>query len=87
MATIRSKNRFGKRFIRLHELRNYVVDLDLSTHPPFEELIEFFEEHDLLTPVRRIHLPPEIVRRLHLERHPRDGIVRLNRLELGSKAS
>ena len=33
MATIRSRNRFGKRFIRLQELRDYVVDLDLYSHP------------------------------------------------------
>jgi hypothetical protein len=39
MAAYRSKNRFGKRFIRLQELRDYVVDLDLSRHPPGEGLI------------------------------------------------
>ena len=75
MATIRSKHRFGKRFIRLQELRDYFVDLDLSRHPPFEGLIQFFEEHDLLTPVRRINIPPEIVRRLHQERYPRDDVT------------
>ena len=75
MAANRSKNQFGKRFIRLQELRYYVVDLDLSRHPPFEGLVEFFEKHGLLTPVLRIHLPPEIVRRLHLERHPRDAVI------------
>ena len=50
MATNRSKNRFGKRFIRLQELRDNVVNLDLFSHPPGEGLIEFFEKHDLLTP-------------------------------------
>ena len=75
MATIRSKNRFGKRFIRLQELRNYVVDLDLSRHPPDEGMLQFFEKHDLLTPVCRIRMPPEIVRRLHQLRHHDDDLI------------
>ncbi len=70
MAVIRTKNRFGKRFIRLRELCDYAVDLDLCTHPPAAGLMEFLEAQGLLTPVRRIQLPPEILRRLTKEGHP-----------------
>lgn len=75
MAAFRTKNRFGKRFIRLHELRDYAVDLDLTRQSPSEGLIEFFEEHGLLTPVRRIQMPPDIVRRLHQMRYPKDDVI------------
>lgn len=64
MATIRTKNRFGRRYIRLNELRNYAVDLDLCSHAPAESLMEFLEREGLLTPVRRVRFPDEIPRRL-----------------------
>lgn len=67
MAAIRTKNRFGKRFIRIDELRNYAVDLNLSTHPPCKNFMEFAEREGLLTPVCRIQLPPEIPRRFARE--------------------
>lgn len=61
---------FGKRFIRLRELTNYAVDLDLCPHPPQNGLMEFLEQHGLLTPVCRIDLPPEILRRFAQENRP-----------------
>lgn len=63
------KNKFGKRFIRLRDLRDYAVDLDLCPHPPTDSLMEYLEKHGLLTPVRRIDLPPEILRRFALEKY------------------
>ena len=65
MASNRLKNRFGRRYIRLKELCDYVVDLDLCPQPQFKALIEFFEAEGLLMPVRRIFFPPEISRRLY----------------------
>ena len=53
MTPNRSRNRVGKRFVRWHEVRDHVVDLDPSSHP-VERPIEYFEKHDLLKPVRRI---------------------------------
>ena len=75
MAASRTKNRFGKRYIRLQEFRDYAVDLDLTRHPISETLLEFFEENGLLAPVRRIQMPPAIVRRLHQMRYPEDNVV------------
>ena len=59
----------------MHELRHYVADLDLSSRPIDEALLQFFEKHGLLTPVRRINMPPEIVRKLHHLRHPGDNVI------------
>ena len=70
MTVIRTKNRFGKRFIRLRELCDYAFDLDLCTSPPAARLMEFLETHGLLTPVRRIQLPPEILRRFTKDEYP-----------------
>ncbi len=64
------KNRFGRRFIRLKELCDYAVDLDLCSHPPDRGLMEFLEAEGLLTPIRRIEIPPEILRRFTRERYP-----------------
>lgn len=68
---IRTKNRFGRRYISLRELRDYAVDLDLDTHPTRKSLIEFFEKEGLLTPIVRIQFPPEVLRRF--EQEERDG--------------
>lgn len=68
MGTIRTKNRFGRRYIRLKELRDYTVDLGLCTHPPGKNLMEFFEREGLLTPVCRLCFPAEIIRRFASER-------------------
>ena len=67
MAVVRTKNRFGKRFIRLDEFRDYAVDLNLSTHPPYKGFMEFAEREGLLTPVCRIQFPPEVLRGLAQE--------------------
>ena len=75
MAPIRTKNRFGRRYIRLKELCDYAVDLDLYTHPPGRGLMEFLEVEGLLTPVRRIEIPPEILRRFTRESYPDVDIV------------
>jgi hypothetical protein len=75
MAPIRTKNRFGRRYIRLKELCDYAVDLDLCTHPPHRALMEFMEKEGLLTPLRRIQIPPEILRRFTSERYPDVDIV------------
>lgn len=64
---IRMKNRFGKRYIALRELRDYAVDLDLDTRPPRESLIEFFEMEGLLSPVARLLFPHDILRRFEQE--------------------
>lgn len=70
MTIVRMKNKFGKRYIRLRELRDYAVDLDLCPQPPGDGLMEFLERHALLTPVCRIDMPPEIQRRFAQENHP-----------------
>ena len=75
MAIVRFKNRFGRRYISLTELRDYAVDLDLGTDPPTEEFMDFLEVHGLLTPVRRIVLPLEIVRRLRKEEETAEPII------------
>ena len=67
MAPIRTKNRFGRRYIRLRELRDYAVDLDLGPNPPDKGLMEFLEAEGLLTPVRRLRFSPEISRRFSAE--------------------
>ena len=75
MAVVRFKNRFGKRFLRLQELRDYAVDLDLDPIAPSEGFMEFLEAHGLLVPVRRIQLPPEIVRRFTKEEFPELDVI------------
>lgn len=70
MGPIRTNNRFGKRFIRLHELCSYAVDLNLRTHPPRAGLMEFLESEGLLAPVRRIQFSPEMMRGVYQLRHP-----------------
>ncbi len=75
MTPIRTKNRFGRRYIRQKELCDYAVDLDLSTHPPARELMEFLEREGLLTPVCRINLPADILRRCTRETYPHVDIV------------
>ena len=74
MTLIRLKNRFGKRYIRLGELCNYVVDLGISLHPPNIKLMQFFEAEELLTPVRRLSFPPEILRRCRLAQNHRRNL-------------
>lgn len=69
MVSIRPKNRYGRRYIRLRELRDYAVDLDLCPHPPVEGLVEFLEREGLLTPVRRVRFPDEILRRFARDRY------------------
>lgn len=79
MASIRTKNRFGRRYISLHDLRNYAVDLGISSHPPAEGFLEFLEREGLLTPVRRIRFPDEIQRRFAKDRD--DGMDIDGRIE------
>lgn len=69
MVSIRTKNRYGRRYIRLKELRDYAVDLDLCPHPPAEGLMEFLEREGLLTPVRRVRFPDDIQRRFARDRY------------------
>lgn len=75
MSAIRTKNRFGWRYIRLKELCDYAVDLDLCPHPPNKGLMEFLEREGLLTPVRRLRLPPEILRRSVSDRYPGVAVI------------
>lgn len=67
---IRTKNRFGRRYISLRELSEYAVDLDLVTQTIRESLVEFFEKEDLLAPVARIQFPPDVLRRFEMEERP-----------------
>ena len=64
MTKIRTKNMFGRRFISPKNLSDYVVDLDLDPHAPTESFLEFLEREGLLTPVRRLCFPTEVVRRI-----------------------
>lgn len=69
MPLIRTKNMFGRRYFSLKKLREYAVDLDLCPHPPTEDFMEFLERECLLTPVRRVRFPDEILRRFARDRY------------------
>lgn len=68
-------NRFGNRYLRVNEFCAYAVDLDLFPQRPGAGFLEFLEAEGLLTPVRRIKLPPEIVRRLFKEEHSNEPVI------------
>jgi len=60
---------FGRRYFSLKKLREYAVDLDLCPQPPTEGFMEFLEREGLLTPVRRVRFPDEILRRFARDRN------------------
>lgn len=71
---MRIKNRFGRRYISDTEFLDYASDLDLIVDHPSPRLLEFTEEHEILTPVARVRFPPEIVRRWHKDRSPQENV-------------
>lgn len=75
MTQIRLKNRFGRRYMSLQELRNYVVDLDLQEHPPSEAFFEFLERESLVSPILRLRFPPAVLRRFEMEDNRSKSVV------------
>lgn len=71
---LRLKNRFGRRYMSHKEFLDYAKDLDLLIDHPSSGLLEFTEKHGILIPVARIRFPPEIARRWHKERYPKEDI-------------
>ncbi|HNP29100.1 MAG TPA: hypothetical protein PKK23_08655 [Nitrospirales bacterium] len=68
--TIRTKNQFGKRFISWRNLSDYMVDLDLISQSPGQDLLEYLEREGLLYPVARVRFPGEIARRFEMGKYP-----------------
>ena len=71
---MRTKNKFGRRFISLQELCDYVVDLGLSAHRLDAGFMEFLEREGMLCPVARVRFSHEMLRRLTKEEWPERNV-------------
>lgn len=72
--TNRTKNQFGKRYIRLHKFRGYAVDLNLAAQEQSKQFFEYLEREGLLTPIARVRLPGEIARRFESDHNRKTKI-------------
>lgn len=81
----RIHNKFGCRYITANEFCNYIYDLKLLPQKADIKLLEYFERIGLLTPITRIHIPPEIARGIAVETKEECGLEVIQPMERDEK--